>query len=234
VQKFKREWQEKNPLVITQELCLDKIADLQAIVDQGEQAITAEVAKPDDERDMDTVRALQNQVADVRRRQESWKATRERMGERNAINVPQDVPDEQVMLHGYPKALKMKKELCQLLALILIPDSELLPLWLEQDVHDELYKRGLELLTISEPGELIQLGLVTKEVLGDEFRPLAPLVRRLLGQEETQPEPEKEPEPTPTSDSLTSSTPSPALTDGESTPSASESRGVSPSLSSTA
>lgn len=178
------------------------------------------------------------------------------------LEYPGMPSDEQVMLHVFRGAFEViEKELLQLLALVLAPNNEL-----KDAVEDEgrggvdgyLKRKGEALLHEADLGELVDVAIAARQLIGKEFEgkteALADL-RSLLGQqkqvapaeeataEETDPatlrEPQQpsptdqEPQPPSESNPLPSSTPSPPPTDGDETPSSSASPGSSYATSGT-
>jgi hypothetical protein len=239
--QFRREYRADNPLQITRQMCLERISEFEAAAaEDRRQAAEAE----EDPRDGKPSKAdLEARARIFEARAASWQRQFDDMGERGFIEVPQDPSEEEVALAVFPAAFRMRQELTQLLALLVTPDSELRDGWREDTIMELLRSRGEKLLEDSEPEELVQLALVAKGVVGDQFRPLAPALAKLLSrvsetteeqeQETTETEEETTSSTTSTPESPTSSTGSPEPTGGTSSPSSLASPGapLSPSPS---
>ncbi len=229
-QDFRREYREQNPLQITRQVCVERANELEAAAASSRER--AEAAPVDPREGEESRQDWLDQAKLLEARRASWQRQLEDMGERGYIEIPQDPADEEVILAVFPRAFLMKRELSELLALIVTPDSDLKAEWRQGSVHDKLRETGEQLIEDSEPEEIVELALAAKEIVGDQFRPLGGKLRTIWERSETpQPEPPQTPQPQPpsqpppTSSSPTSSTSSEEPTDGESRSPSLESRG---------
>jgi len=238
-QDFRREYREENPLQITRQMCMERVAELESAETQClAKAEDAPVDVAEDSEDLSRQDWIDRGHL-MAARKESWKRQLDDMGDRAYVEMPQDPDDTEVILAVFPKAFQMKEQLIEVLALVVTPDADLEAEWHKDSVHTKLKKIGEDLIKNSEPEEIVELSLAAKEVVGDQFRPLVGKFRTLweVTQETPQPEPPQTPQPTPpsqpppTSSLPTSSTSSEEPTDGPSKSPSLESRGEPASLS---
>ena len=225
--QFRKEYREQNKDQITRQLCRERIEGFRAAAKVARDLALKAPKKSEDEK----IKAEhESDAAIFDARVTAWEQQLEDLGERDYIEFPKDPSQEEVILDAFPKAFEMYSELAQLLALITLPDADLLKGWRDQGVHKLLEDRGAKLLEESEPQEIVALAEAATDVIGDQLRPLRAVAQSLWSRWTNQPQ-EETPQETSTSSAPTSSTDSPAVTDGTSSESSSESPTEPASLS---
>jgi len=205
---FRREYRAENALQITRQMCLERISDIEArVAGLREQAADAPEQRDGDDDERATKAELEASARQGEARAQSWRRQLEDMGERTYVEMPQDPTEGELIVAVFPKAFAMRTQLSELLALLVTPDVELLDGWRKDTVRKMLRDKGDSLLAESEPAELVELAIVAKRVVGDQFRPLLPALRTLRGEE---PVTEQTAEPTTPATTTPDPTPSPA------------------------
>jgi hypothetical protein len=232
VNKHAREWRAENPLTITREMCLERIADFERAREGGPRAASTRRRR----RRPPSPRAsrCRRRRPSSRRRPATTTAARrsgsdqlEQLGDAPSVEVPngERPAAQETVLEVFPKAMEIAPETVKrLLALVVIPNEDLRKADEEDRAIDALDELGKELFYEGLIEELLELAVRLDR--GDRGRgrevPRAAgeSSRRTwrsdlaAGQTTTRSRPSPEPATTSTSESPTESTSSPADTDG--------------------
>ena len=231
VAEARERYAEENKVRITRAMCMDRAGEFRALADAlQEQAANAE--------EFELVSRLEIEASQARRRAESWERQLDDMGDKDYVEFPDSMTEQEAMLVAIPEAMKMRRQFAQAIGLALIPDTELKGAWRSDTVGDTLFEYGMGLLEELEFGEEVALVAALYDLTQDQIRPHQAAFQKLrkvrqwwtvTAETQTEEEPEAEengeqpkelsnrPSPdvgTPTSSSPPSSTPSPTDTDG--------------------
>jgi len=253
---FDREWRESHVTRITREMAEMRLAQTEAALPAAQAELdAAEQRHTAGDEDAPTVAELEDRRATCR----AYAATigsyqRQLDGplrDRTHIDLPQEPSDEVRFMRAFPKVFEIaEEEVIQLIALVLISDTDLADARRDKQVPERLTALGEEVVDHLEIDELADLALTAAEMAVEKFRPrIARFTERAKGlRAKLRPkDPEKAEDGTPTEippplvgsvvrtpsepPRPSGSTDSPAPTDGTPTESSSESTGVTSSPS---
>lgn len=233
--EFNRDWEERNKLKITADLCSRRAADFReaaAVARRLAEKAPEKIPESAEDGSRDKTRSeLEAEARQFEARAESWAAQRKELGERPYIEVPnpEGAPFAQAVAHVFPKAFAVARdEVKKLLALVVIPNADLQAADEEGKADETLTQLGKRLFYEGELGELLELAVAAGEQIESEFEryagpvgKLRALLERALSGVTQQKSPETQ--ETSTTDSPSSSTPSQPPTDGAEEKSSSES-----------
>jgi hypothetical protein len=258
VSKFEHDWPLENPVTITRELCKRRVDEFTAYAKQARGLVAAapdEAPKdvPDGEPVPKTKAELEAEAEQFERAAARWSVQLNELGDRQYVEIPNPDPAPlgETILHVFPQAMDIAPTgVKQLLALVVIPDADLLAAYKDGAALDALSALGLDLFAEGLIEELMEFAVVAAEVIIDAVEKykgpagkLRALYDRALRRTETSStttsETEEEPQPAVSrtsseNGSSSSSTSSPAPTGGYGTRSSEASAGESSSATATA
>jgi hypothetical protein len=219
----RREYGKANPIRISRGLCMERSAELKRAAEEA----SKKASTTKDAKELEELEATAAMLTD---RAAVWERQLEDMGDKEFIENPGSMPEEQEILVALPYALKMRKQFTQLIGLTLIEDSELEQAWVTDEVFKVIEAHGQQTLFKMEAGEEVELIVAARSLFQEQLRPRKGALDQLRGlrewwkggpkdkdekkdKDEEKPEATEEQEPG-ADTSQTSSTPSPDTPDG--------------------
>jgi hypothetical protein len=225
VAEARRTYARENPVRITRQLCMERASELKQLAEQTSREASAE-------QDPEKLQDLEGQAHMLTARAEMYERQLADMGDKEFIEQPGIMPQDQEILVALPEALKMKKQFTQLIGLALIQDEDLQQGWIDDTVFDILLDKGQQFLFEMEVGEEVELIAAARNMLEEQLRPRKGALETIRGLRDLwspkATEKDEEDEGSENGDSPTSSTPSEAPTDGAQTKSSSPEPEASP------
>ena len=222
VEAERRRYAKDNPQRLTRQVCIEQIGEYGRSAETLRQQAATETSAKELVELEEAARALEGRA----RLYEQQLAD---MGDKDYVEYPGTMSQDQEILTALPLALKMRKQFVQLLGLALVADDELQDAWVTEDVFELLQRQGQALMFEMEAGEEVELIAVVLEMFQAQIRPRQGALDKLRALREwwMQAPPEEtsngsEPESAP-AESPTSSTPSPEPTAGDQSESSSAS-----------
>lgn len=215
INEWRADYREKNKVQITRQEAVERVATLRADATAlRDRSDLPEGVSRDD---------VEARAKLIESRADSWEQTIGDMGDRGYIEFPSDPSEGEIVAFGLPLALqKMLPQVVGLIGLALIPEAELKAAWRKDNAVAQVSDYGYGQLEEMELGEEVEVALAVWEVAQEQLRPRMEAVAKIQGLLNRQPALKKTSEsesPTTSrdespSESPTSSTLSPAPTDG--------------------
>lgn len=209
----RRRYAAENPQRLSRQVCIEQIQDYNRSAESMRERAAAE-------QNAEELLELENAAGMLEGRAQLYQRQLDDMGDKDYVEYPGTMSQEQEILTALPLALKMRKQFVQLLGLALIPDAELKDAWIKDEVWAVLEHSGQDALFEMEAGEEVELIAAVMEMFQAQIRPRQGALEKLRGlrawwmQEEAPKENGSEPESA-AGESPTSSTPSPEPTAGD-------------------